>query len=238
MIAKLLIADLDGDLAVIRDPQDPMQYEAAAASGDVSLYKEISRIYKDTTSQDKAAKVDGAGSFHAWLYAQRGIPSFATTVWGRPEAEKKTEDASNDEEVADEEDDDNAGVAGSWNGVVEIPEIGEMEYTLDIEQQPEGEISGTLATSMFSVEVSGTSSEATGSLSLEGSIGEDQTISISGTVWSSTTMEMGLLPRTTPARSISTRTSCIAGRSSMWTAGRISFQSPSRMPWLRSCSST
>ena len=44
-------------------------------SGDVNLYKEISRIYKDITSQAKAPKVDGAGSFHAWLYAQRGIPS-------------------------------------------------------------------------------------------------------------------------------------------------------------------
>lgn len=56
--------------------------------GDVDLYKEIGKLFKEATGQERAPQNDSAGSFHAWLYAQRGIPSFATVVWGRPEASK------------------------------------------------------------------------------------------------------------------------------------------------------
>lgn len=52
---------------------------------DVELYKYVGELFKETTGQTTATKEDIAGSFHAWLYAQRGIPSFATTVWSRPE---------------------------------------------------------------------------------------------------------------------------------------------------------
>lgn len=54
--------------------------------GDVDLYKKVAELFKDTTGQERAPKDDDvAGSFHAWLYAQRGLPSFATIVWGRPD---------------------------------------------------------------------------------------------------------------------------------------------------------
>lgn len=54
-------------------------------AGDVELYKELARIFKETTGQTRAPKENVAGSFHAWLYAQRGLPSIATVVWGRPD---------------------------------------------------------------------------------------------------------------------------------------------------------
>ena len=67
--------------------------------GDVDLYKEMSKLFKDITGQKRAAGEDAAGAFHAWLYAQRGIPSFATVVWGRPDpvADEKKVDAAEDE---------------------------------------------------------------------------------------------------------------------------------------------
>lgn len=52
---------------------------------DLDLYKFVSERFKETTDQKTAPKQDDAGSFHSWLYAQRGIPSFATVVWSRPE---------------------------------------------------------------------------------------------------------------------------------------------------------
>jgi len=48
---------------------------------DVKLYKEISERYREITGQERADTEDIAGAFHAWLYAQRGIPSFAARVW-------------------------------------------------------------------------------------------------------------------------------------------------------------
>ncbi len=74
--------------------------------GDVDLYKEVARIFKDTTSQTRAPQDDDvAGSFHAWLYAQRGLPSFATIVWGRPDPspEPKPEEPATEEAGAEEE---------------------------------------------------------------------------------------------------------------------------------------
>ncbi len=75
---------------------------------DVGWHKEIAKQFKEITEQERAASEDIAGSFHAWLYAQRGIPSFATVVWGRPEAskpaapeEKKDEVKAGEEKAAD-----------------------------------------------------------------------------------------------------------------------------------------
>ena len=57
-------------------------------SGDVDWYKELSKVYKNLTDQQRAPSEDTAGALHSWLYAQRGIPSFATVIWGRPDASK------------------------------------------------------------------------------------------------------------------------------------------------------
>ena len=74
--------------------------------GDVALYKEIAKVFKEVTGQERATKENSDGSFHAWLYAQRGIPTFATIVWGRPEPSKPPEDEEKDEEAQDKPDND------------------------------------------------------------------------------------------------------------------------------------
>ncbi|MDF1808591.1 MAG: M14 family metallopeptidase [Phycisphaerales bacterium] len=67
---------------------------------DADLYKRIGKMYKDISSQDSAEKESVAGSFHAWLYAQRGIPSFASSVWSLPKLE--ADSAENDDGASEE----------------------------------------------------------------------------------------------------------------------------------------
>jgi hypothetical protein len=69
---------------------------------DVGYYREIAKVFKELTEQTNAPKppAETAGSFHAWLYAQRGIPSFATVVWGRPEAPKEDSKKQDADEAA------------------------------------------------------------------------------------------------------------------------------------------
>ncbi|MHC5004804.1 MAG: M14 family metallopeptidase, partial [Planctomycetota bacterium] len=74
----------------------------ALDAGDVPLYKEMSSLFKDITGQQRAAKADHDGSLHAWLYAQRGIPTFATVVWGRPDLPKPEEGEKGEGEQAGE----------------------------------------------------------------------------------------------------------------------------------------
>lgn len=63
------------------NPRVPLTIDAE----DNALYAELSRIFRESTGQSRAPASDPAGAFHSWLYAQRGIPSMATVVWGRPE---------------------------------------------------------------------------------------------------------------------------------------------------------
>jgi len=53
-------------------------------SGDVGLYKQISERFVEITGLEKAPGGSSAGSFHAWAYAQFGVPSFTTPLWTRP----------------------------------------------------------------------------------------------------------------------------------------------------------
>ena len=52
---------------------------------DLDLYKFAAERFEAATAIKSADTTDDAGSFHSWLYAQRGIPSFATSVWTRPQ---------------------------------------------------------------------------------------------------------------------------------------------------------
>lgn len=56
--------------------------------GDVDLFKQAGEWFKDATGMSSASKGDAAGSFYAWLYAQRGLPSFAVNPWALPDAGK------------------------------------------------------------------------------------------------------------------------------------------------------
>lgn len=63
---------------------------------DADLYKRAGEWFKEATGMSTADKHDVAGSFQAWLYAQRGVPSFAIQPWSRPDetnGEKKAEAA-------------------------------------------------------------------------------------------------------------------------------------------------
>jgi hypothetical protein len=64
------------------NPRVPLTIDQA----DNALYAELSRLFRESTGQSRAPSIDAAGAFHAWLYNQRGIPSMATILWGRPDA--------------------------------------------------------------------------------------------------------------------------------------------------------
>ncbi|MFO0874760.1 MAG: M14 family zinc carboxypeptidase [Phycisphaerales bacterium] len=68
------------------NPQIPLELDAA----DLPLHTELARIFKESTGQTRAPSMNSAGSFEAWLYAQRGVPSLATVVWGRPDPKPET----------------------------------------------------------------------------------------------------------------------------------------------------
>jgi len=86
--------------------------------GDVAIYKHIAERYKELTNIKKAPKQSQSGAFHAWTYAQLGIPSFASRVWVRPQAEKKTKDGNGDKDREPEgkSDDKNGDATSADNG--------------------------------------------------------------------------------------------------------------------------
>lgn len=70
-------------------------------SGDTGLYKAMSEKFKEITGLTSAPRESWDGSFVAWAYAQFGVPAFSTTVWTRPEPEKKV-DKQEDKQEGDE----------------------------------------------------------------------------------------------------------------------------------------
>jgi hypothetical protein len=52
---------------------------------DAAAYGELAKAYREITGQTRASGADTSGSFVAWMNAQRGIPTFASTLWGRPD---------------------------------------------------------------------------------------------------------------------------------------------------------
>jgi len=66
-------------------------------SDDVGLYKQISERFVEITGLEKVETVPNAGSFHAWAYAQFGVPSFTTPLWTRPEVEKDEGEETGDQ---------------------------------------------------------------------------------------------------------------------------------------------
>lgn len=62
----------------------PLEIDA----GDAGLYKTAGKWFSDASGFSSAEKHDSAGSFHAWMYAQRGLTSFAINPWARPEESK------------------------------------------------------------------------------------------------------------------------------------------------------
>ena len=95
-------------------------------SKDVELYEHAGELFKDATGQKKAPKEEIAGSFQSWLYAQRGIPSFASVVWARPELEDEKSSEEHDEGVEPELEADNSGLTPSGVGDISQETIDEL----------------------------------------------------------------------------------------------------------------
>ncbi|TVQ64521.1 MAG: hypothetical protein EA379_01175 [Phycisphaerales bacterium] len=133
--------------------------------GDKALFDELSKLFKETTGQKRAPKEDIAGSFHAWLYAQRAVTSVATVVWGRPDIDEKKpegDDAKADEPVEAAPAADPNRVAGSWAGSIALPAMegmGEMpdslDATIELDTEDETTVSGSVVTMMGELSLRG-----------------------------------------------------------------------------------
>jgi hypothetical protein len=82
---------------------------------DVEMYEHISKQYKDVTGLKESAGCDPSGALYSWLYNQRGIPTFATSLWSTPDEPEATtqptskpgqDDAEGDEAETTEDDAD------------------------------------------------------------------------------------------------------------------------------------
>ena len=79
---------------------------------DVGLYKQISERFVEITGLEKAPGGSGAGSFHAWAYAQFGVPAFTTPLWTRPAPPKDDDKTDGDKNGDDKTDGDKKGGDG------------------------------------------------------------------------------------------------------------------------------
>ncbi|MSR68943.1 MAG: hypothetical protein EXS17_01150 [Phycisphaerales bacterium] len=62
--------------------QTPLMLEGA----DQPAWEEMGKRWRELSSQSRCEECDPSGSLALWLYAHRGIPTFATQLWGRPDA--------------------------------------------------------------------------------------------------------------------------------------------------------
>jgi hypothetical protein len=137
--------------------------------GDVKLYQTTSELYTQVSGQKRAPRRNSDGSFHAWLYAQRGVPSFTTVVWARPNLEAQDDEEAPDEAPAESEPDTEPGITGQWSGSTTIPEMGEMTYTFTLMEDDDHAVTGSFSSSMITFPVTGNFDPGTGTLLLKGS---------------------------------------------------------------------
>ena len=76
---------------------------------DTGLYRHIGEQFKEITGLKKAPSPSAEGAFFAWAYAQFGVPSFATSLWTRPEPQKKPEEKTAGEPAPAQPEPDAAG---------------------------------------------------------------------------------------------------------------------------------
>lgn len=101
---------------------------------DADLYKHAGELFKEATGQKTAPKEDIAGSFHSWLYAQRGIPSFATVVWTRPVIENGDDDTGDESSETDTASDaDDSGLKPSGIGDIAQVTVDELMDAFEAE---------------------------------------------------------------------------------------------------------
>lgn len=105
---------------------------------DADLYKEVGEWFKDATGMSSASSQDVAGSFHSWLYAQRGLPSFAINAWARPDEAKDDKKPSGDQPEAKAGGDD-SGLTPSPVGDISMETLEELRdaYTQMTGEEPD-----------------------------------------------------------------------------------------------------
>lgn len=73
-------------------------------AGDEAMHRRLQASWKTNAGQVRSSDEDDRGSLHAWLYAHRGIPTLATTGWGRPDPAPEEDADSPDAEAGAETD--------------------------------------------------------------------------------------------------------------------------------------
>lgn len=104
----------------------PRQQFDGIHSGDVQLFERIGKLYRDRTRRSGESTPRMDGSPWSWLYAQVGIPTFASDVWRVPRGGKE-----GDVEISDEQARLRAcGTAGhgfvAWHSF-RHPQLGDVE---------------------------------------------------------------------------------------------------------------
>ncbi|MCA9291490.1 MAG: PDZ domain-containing protein [Phycisphaerales bacterium] len=114
----------------------------------------------------------------------------------KADGDKKGDDekAGDDTKGDDEGDDDAKGgdergpaghadaVSGTWNGSVEVPEMGQLDFSLTLTLAEDNSVSGTLSSMMFSGDVSGSWNPGSKKLALSVSIADGPTVEFDLTV--------------------------------------------------------
>ena len=80
----------------------PMMIDEA----DAGPYAEVAKAWRDTVGQKRTEARDPAGSFVAWMNAQRGIPTVASTLWGRPDLPEGDKESKKEKEPKKDKDAD------------------------------------------------------------------------------------------------------------------------------------
>ncbi|MAC20212.1 MAG: hypothetical protein CMJ23_11165 [Phycisphaerae bacterium] len=71
--------------------------------GDEAMHRRLQASWKTNVGQVRSEDEDDRGSLHGWLYAHRGIPTLASTGWGRPDpTSEEADDASSEVESGEE----------------------------------------------------------------------------------------------------------------------------------------
>ena len=118
-LAEFVIAHPNIGAAIVYGPHDNLVHEPNTKDKDITgripkqlsnddkdTHRLVADAYKDIVAQEHATRISNEGSLHGWLYAHRGIPTYASTGWGRPKpSELPAADTPEDEEAETDDED-------------------------------------------------------------------------------------------------------------------------------------
>ncbi len=101
LVGSLVLGRID---TAVNAPDGKARTEAGTpvmiGEDDAKAYAALAESYRTIVGQKNASEADSAGSFVAWMNAQRGVPTIGAQLWGKPEQPKEDKPAS-DEAPAD-----------------------------------------------------------------------------------------------------------------------------------------